>query len=271
MGDFPNLERPGPEAVCIDGVELRRGSRVRLRPGAGADVFDLMLADKTAVVAGFDQDLEGNIKAAVVVEQDPGSDLGSQRQIGHRFFFSVDELEPLSGPGAQPQAAQILVAGIGNIFLGDDAFGVELAARLRDCALAPGVEVIDFGIRGMDLAYALQEDYRAVIILDATPRGQAPGTLYVIEPELDPDEVALDAHGLDPQRVLGLARHMGRVPERILVVGCEPETHMTGEETELVGKLSAPVQAVMEEAVSLVRSLLDDLAGQTTAQKEQSQ
>ena len=188
MSTWEELERPGPDAVLVDGVEVRRDSRVRLRPRAGGDVFDLALAGRTAVVEGVEADLEGNLLLAVVVEDDPGRDLGVHRQPGHRFFFAPEEVEPLPARVAATAAPRVLVAGIGNVFLGDDGFGVALAGRLARRTLPPGVEVVDFGIRGMDLAYALPE-YDAAVLLDATPRGQAPGTLYVIEPSLD----ALDA------------------------------------------------------------------------------
>ena len=99
---------------------------------------------------------------------------------------------------------RILVAGIGNVFLGDDGFGVRARRRgSRERALPPGVEVVDYGIRGMDLAYALGEGYDAVVLLDAAPRGQPPGTLSLIEPELDAATPRVDAHGMDPVKVLG--------------------------------------------------------------------
>src|SRR5438270_13830731 len=110
---------------------------------------------------------------------------------------------------------RILVAGIGNIFFGDDGFGVAVARRLAQRALPDGVQVVDFGIRGLDLAYALLEDYDAVILVDAMPRGGQPGTLYVVEPEarsaLPPaDGVPLmGMHNLDPARVLGVVAALG--------------------------------------------------------------
>src|SRR5919112_6587877 len=122
-GYWEELERPAPDTVTVDGVELRRRSRVRLRPRAGADVFDLVLAGRTAVIEGIDQDLDGNLQLAVTVDDDPGRDLGERRQPGHRFFFSPEEVEPLEDRG-QILRSRILVAGIGNVFLGDDGFGV---------------------------------------------------------------------------------------------------------------------------------------------------
>jgi hydrogenase maturation protease len=244
-------------SVTVAGVEVGRGSRVVLRPRAGADIFDRAIAGKVAVVDRVDEDMEGSVQLAVVVEDDPGRDLGEMRQPGHRFFFSPEEVEPLAG---QPQpAARVLVAGIGNIFMGDDAFGVEVARRLAERPLPAGVEVGDFGIRGIDLMYALGEGYDAAVFVDAVPRGEPPGTLSVIEPELEEGEATIDAHGMDPVKVLSLARQVGSVPERILVVGCEPAVRMTGDEEEVVGELSEPVRAAIDDAVGLVESVIREL------------
>lgn len=243
--------------VKVDGVEVGRGSRVVLRPRAGADIFDQAIAGKVAVVDRVDEDMEGLVQLAVVVEDDPGRDMGELRQPGHRFFFSPEEIEPLAGQ-EQP-AVRVLVAGIGNIFMADDAFGVEVARRLAERELPAGVEVGDFGIRGVDLMYALGEGYDAAVFVDAVPRGEPPGTLSVIEPELQDGSVTTDAHGMDPVKVLSLARQVGEVPERILIVGCEPAVRMTGEEDEVVGELSEPVRASIDEAVELVESVVDGL------------
>jgi hydrogenase maturation protease len=257
---WEELERPAPDTVTVDGVELRRRSRVRLRPRAGGDVFDLALAGRTAAIEGIDQDLEGNVRLAVTVDDDPGRDLGDRRQPGHRFFFAPDEVEPLDGGAAAPAPPlRILVAGIGNVFMADDGFGVALADRLARRAVPPGVDVVDFGIRGMDLAYAMQDGYDAVVLLDASPRGGAPGTLYVIEPDLDDDDVGVDAHGMDPVKVLALARALGGPLPRTLVVGCEPKTRMRGDEADLVADISEPVRAALDEGVLLVESLLAEL------------
>jgi hydrogenase maturation protease len=153
----------------------------------------------------------------------------------------------------------VLIAGIGNVFLGDDGFGVALADRLARRALPPGVEVVDFGIRGIDLAFAMQEDYDAVILLDATPRGEQPGTLYVIEADVGDTEPALDTHGMDPAKVFALVRAFGGRPPRTFVVGCEPQTRMTGDEDDIVAQLSEPVLAALGPAVQLVESLLADI------------
>jgi hydrogenase maturation protease len=153
---------------------------------------------------------------------------------------------------------RILVAGVGNIFLGDDGFGVEVVRRLAECELPEGVEVADFGIRGMDLAYALQDDYELVVFVDATPRGEKPGTVYLLEPEIEEDgEVTLDTHGMDPLKVIKLSRALGAKSARTLVVGCEPQVVINGEDyEEMLMELSDPVHAAVEEAAKLVESLV---------------
>src|SRR4028118_843651 len=162
-------------------------------------------------------------------------------------------------PRMRPE--RVLVAGIGNIFLGDDGFGVEVVRRLAERPLPGGVEVKDFGIRGMDLAYALQDDYALVIFVDATPRGGEPGTVYLIEPEIEEDgEVSLDTHGMDPLKVIKLSRALGAEPTRTLVVGCEPRVVLSGEDyDDMLMELSEPVQVAVEEAVKLVESLVEEI------------
>src|SRR4029453_14059296 len=123
----------------------------------------------------------------------------------------------------------ILVAGIGNIFLGDDAFGCEVIKRLAGRDWPDNVKVVDFGIRGFDLAYALLEGYDVTIFVDATQRGQEPGTIYTIEPDIDDvenvaEQTAVETHDMNPMKVLGMVKSMGGRFERILLVGCEPET-----------------------------------------------
>jgi len=260
MDGFEELHRTtGPRTVTVGGVEVGRGTRVVLRPAAGGDVMDRAVAGRLAMVDGVHQTMEGVIQLAVLVDDDPGRDLGQRRQPGHRFFFSPEEVEPLAGQSVP--TTRVLVAGIGNIFMGDDGFGVEVAERLAARELPAGVTVSDFGIRGLDLVYALGEGYDAAVFVDAMPRGEPPGTLFVIEPELESSDepVALDAHGMDPVKVLMLAGQLGEVPKRILVVGCQPQLQMTGDEEEVVGELSEPVHAAIDEAVELVEQLVGEL------------
>ena len=149
----------------------------------------------------------------------------------------------------------ILIAGVGNIFHGDDAFGVEVARRLATVALPDGVRVADFGIRGFDLAYAFTGDHDAVILLDATPRGGAPGTLYTLEIEPNGGTAAfIETHGMDVASILRLAAALGRKPRRVLLVGCEPAA-IDAEAEEVTG-LSAPVAAALEDAVEMTLALV---------------
>jgi hydrogenase maturation protease len=268
---WEELERPGPDAIEIGGVEVRRGSRVRLKPRSRGDVFDVVLAGRVAVVEKIEKDMEEQIQLAVVVEDDPGRDLGERRQPGHRFFFAPEEVEPLGGTeGAGPATVRVLVAGIGNVFLGDDGFGVALANRLAEVELPQGVDVVDFGIRGMDLAWAMQDGYDAVVLLDATPRGEAPGTLYLIEPEVAPGAHAIEAHGMDPVKVLSLVQALGGSPPRTLVVGCEPQTRMDPGDEELVADLSEPVRLALDEGVRMVESVLAELGATKETERSAS-
>jgi len=155
---------------------------------------------------------------------------------------------------------RILIAGIGNIFLGDDAFGSEVARHLLLSRKLPDeVRVVDFGIRGLDLAYALLDGYDVTILVDATPRGGEPGTLYTIEPDLsglddlDAQGAMIETHGMNPMKVLGMVKSMGGEFKRILLVGCEPE--QLDAEEERMG-LSEPVAAAVDEAINLVESLV---------------
>ena len=165
---------------------------------------------------------------------------------------------------------RILIACIGNIFLGDDGFGVEVASRLRYRQYPQGVSVVDFGIRGMDLAYTLLNDYDTLILVDAVPRGGQPGTLYLIEPDVahlsfekgvEAGRAALDAHSMDPVKVLAYARTLGAQPIHTLLVGCEPSTFGGGEDyAEMEMGLSEPVQTAVDEAVKMIDSLVANLS-----------
>jgi hydrogenase maturation protease len=260
MDGFPSeIGVPPPRTVVAAGVEIGRGSRVVLRPRAGGDVFGAAMAGMVATVEAIHEDLDGKVHLAVTLEDDPGRELGEDRRPGHRFFFAPDEVEPMAGE--PPPTKRVLVAGIGNIFFADDGFGVAVAKELQARELPRGVDVIDFGIRGMDLVFALGEGYDVALFVDAVPRGDEPGTVFLIEPQLaEPDEpMMLDAHGMDPVKVLTLAGQLGPVPERILLVGCEPLTGVSGDEEELVGELSDPVRAAVGVAVELVEQTLGEL------------
>jgi hydrogenase maturation protease len=152
---------------------------------------------------------------------------------------------------------KVLVAGIGNIFLGDDAFGVEVAQRLAARSLPEGVKVVDFGIRSYDLAYALMNDWDLVILVDALPGEGKPGTLYIMEPELPSDgdtPASLDAHTMNPVAVLQVVSALGGRVGRMLVVGCEPASVEPDDSGDM--GLSAPVSAAVDEAVRVVEDLI---------------
>ena len=163
-----------------------------------------------------------------------------------------------AGPGAV--TGRTLVAGVGNIFLGDDGFGVEVAQRLAASGLPDGVDVADYGTSGMHLAYDLADGYDTAILVDAAPRGEQPGTVTVLE--IDPDErpeaapggmaagQLLDGHGMQPDLVLGILGMLGEKAGRILVVGCEPASigYQMG--------LSEPVAAAVDEAARIVMDLV---------------
>ena len=186
----------------------------------------------------------------------------------------------MTAKGGTGKTGRTLVACLGNIFLSDDGFGVEVARRLARESLPEGVRVTDYGIRGMHLAYDLAEGFDTTILVDSAQRGDAPGTVYLIEPEPDlpaggqdlpadgqdtPDGAALarislfNAHGMQPDLVLSLAGSLGGDAGRVLVVGCEPATLEEG-----IG-LSAPVAAAVGEAVAMVTRLVT--AGQPSGNK----
>jgi len=269
--------------VEIDGIPVKVGDRVRLHPKEGGDILDIALRNQIAIIESIEEDYEGAQHICVVIENDPGRDLGMMRQPGHRFFFTPAEIEPLpvdlntperERSTATPIRPTILVAGIGNIFLGDDAFGVEVVRRLASLNLPAQVRVVDFGIRGLDLAYALQDGYETSILIDAFPHGRPPGTVSVVEPDIReinalPDAM-VEAHSMHPLNVLRMAAAMNGSLNRVLLVGCEP-AFLGGEEGHM--GLSAPVEAALDEAVDatedLVRRLLaGENISQNQAQKE---
>ena len=155
---------------------------------------------------------------------------------------------------------RILIACIGNIFLGDDGFGVEAARALAGVELGVDVKLVDYGIRGLDLAYALLDPWQSVILVDVISRGEPPGTVYVLQPaetSTCSGEAGLDPHTMDPARVLAMARSLGEVTAALYIVGCEPSDF--GDEMEGRMELSVPVQAAIPEAVRTVQDLLQRL------------
>lgn len=262
-------DKAGLDHVEVDGVTIRPGDRVRLNPKNGGDILDLALRGQIATVESIEEDYENAQHICVVLDDDPGRDLGMMRQPGHRFFFTPAEVEPVEQPDGETAMAEkhttkskpaILVAGIGNIFLGDDGFGVEVVRRLAARPLPDAVRVVDFGIRGFDLAYALEDGYETTILVDAYPHGQNAGTVSVIEPDLDEvDEAAgtfVQPHAMNPMNVLRLAKSMNGPTKRVLLIGCEPE-NLGGEEGHM--GLSQSCEAALDDAVRTIEAVVNQI------------
>jgi hydrogenase maturation protease len=155
---------------------------------------------------------------------------------------------------------RFLVAGIGNIFFGDDGFGCEVVADTLKRSWPAGVNIVDFGIRAYDLAYAIMDGYDATILIDAAPRGENPGTVYLVE--LDPDKVETcqdeiaDAHALTPVRVLQLVRALGGRVTNLYLVGCEP-AQLDG--NGMIG-LSEAVRNAVPVAIKMIDTIISDLS-----------
>ncbi|NND99863.1 MAG: hydrogenase maturation protease [Pirellulaceae bacterium] len=158
---------------------------------------------------------------------------------------------------------RILVAGLGNLFRGDDAFGSEVARRLPLEQLPSDVIVKDFGTRGYDFAYALGDGYEWVVIVDAVSRGADPGTLFVMEPQADDleklcyDEFSEQSHDMNPMAAIKLTQAMGRPMPRLILVGCEP-LELGDDQDGLLG-LSDPVAKAIDPAIQRVVSVLMQL------------
>lgn len=296
--NFPGEDYPPPESVVISGHAVKAGDSVLLHPGRGrkgklTDAMDMMLDGKTARVELLQQDFENRIYLVVTLDVDPGREQWDERVLpGHRFFFFPEEVDPVEAATVEESSGKaqnyrsepehtfqqkfpsrrILIAGIGNIFLGDDSFGVEVAQRLmsrKDKHYPESIHVEDFGIRGIDLAYTLLDKYDTLILVDAVARGGAPGTLYLIEPDLtgiDPEKgleagrTAVETHSMDPLKVLAFARTVGAQPIQTFLIGCEPAPFYEDEEraTMQMG-LSDPVRTSLVEAIKMIDSLVDEL------------
>jgi hydrogenase maturation protease len=160
---------------------------------------------------------------------------------------------------------RVLVAGIGNIFLGDDAFGSEVVHVLQQRTLPDHVTVKDFGIRSYDLAYALMDDWDLVILVDALPRGGKPGTLYTMEAECPAGDSAanIDAHTMNPVAALQLVSALGGKVGRLLVVGCEPGTVEPNGDGQFA--LSVHVGHAVAGAIEIIENLVARVPSQATA------
>ncbi len=160
----------------------------------------------------------------------------------------------------------ILIAGVGNSWLRDDGFGGEVARRLSELELPQGVSVMDAGTGGLDLAYEVMRGYDALVILDVSPQGGEPGTLYVMEPDEEAvpggieDGDVINPHAMDPQTVLRFVKSVGAWPGKVVVIACEPE-----EVSEMGWGLSDRVQEAVARAVALVLETVEQLQAGTVA------
>ena len=154
----------------------------------------------------------------------------------------------------------ILIAGVGNSWLRDDGFGSEVARRLQEVELPPGVSVMDAGTGGLDLAYEVMRGYDALVVVDVSPQGGDPGTLYVMEPDEEAvpggieDGDVINPHAMDPQTVLRFVKSLGAWPGRVVVIACEP-----AQVSEMGWGLSEQVAEAVERAVGLVVETVDEL------------
>ncbi len=161
-------------------------------------------------------------------------------------------------------SARILIAGVGNIFFGDDGYGCEVIRRMRDEAFPLDVRVEDYGIRGTHLAFELMSGYEGAVLIDCVPKGGAPGTFYVIEPDLQAAAGTADAHSMDLQTVFAFMRTLEGTPPRVIIIGCEPQS--AGEEMGL----SAAVEQAVGKTIPLIREVLERYLGGAVAQPGRS-
>jgi hydrogenase maturation protease len=164
---------------------------------------------------------------------------------------------------------KILIAGIGNIFHGDDGFGCEIIRELSRKIFPEGVTLQDFGIRSYDLAYALTVDYDAIILVDAVPRGEKAGTIFLIEPDINRlgelEANAVDPHSMNPVAVLQMAQSLGEISGKLFLVGCEPAVL----ESDEIG-LSAEVLAAIPQAIEMIESLVAELISENSENKNEA-
>ena len=171
----------------------------------------------------------------------------------------MPDLADLAEPELPNMEKQILVAGVGNAWLGDDGFGGQVVNRLLEMGIPPGVQVQDFGSGGLDLAYEVMRGYHAMVLVDVSEQGGEPGDVYVLEP--DPADIkpiedgeTISPHGMDPQSVLRFVKTVHGWPGKVIVVGCEP-----ADVENIALELSEPVKAAVDRAAAVVLEELNKL------------
>lgn len=174
--------------------------------------------------------------------------------------LSLNQVAQIKEPAINTLKKRVMIAGAGNMFLKDDGFGGAVIKKMLNKKFPEGVEIKDFGTGGLKLAYDLMKGYDGLVLIDASKRGEKPGTLYIIEPdekEFNPDLAEgdlIDPHGADPATVLRFVKAVGAWPAKVLIVACEPETVDDFE----IG-LSDHVSASVDEAVQLVVEIINEI------------
>ena len=240
---------PWTESVVIAGVEVAAGTKVVLRPGHRRAGRPRHLPRRDD---GHRRRRVQRCRGSTAHRRDRGRRPGDR---GAGVAGSLPVLPPRRDRGGIERGPmRALVAGIGNIFFADDGFGVEVARRLDGREVPAGVQVADFGIRGVHLAYELLDGYDLLVLVDAMPLGEPPGTVAVVEVESDGAEPSggLDAHTMTPATVLANLERLGGHVERIVVVACQPAAIEEG-----IG-LSPAVAAAVDGAADLVLDVLND-------------
>ncbi|WP_051797995.1 hypothetical protein [Streptomyces sp. NRRL S-337] len=212
---------------------LRPGSRVRLRPGRRSDIFDLALAGRLAEVDAVEEDSEGQTHLVVTLVDDEGRDFPTG--LGHRFFFAPEEVEPVGGPAG---GSRVLVAATGDSFAADDAFGSALLAALGELPLPDEVHLVDFGLRGADLAHRLLAGYGSAVVVGTASLGRPAGTLDLTEygGATAVNGTAGAAESAGPFCRLAAAERLARARQtplpRLFVLTCEPSPSRSGKAVE---------------------------------------
>jgi len=156
----------------------------------------------------------------------------------------------LAAEGTAPRAGRLLVAGVGNVLCGDDGFGPAVTERLGH--LPAGVDVIETGIGGIALLQELMAGCDGLVLIDAVDRGAAPGTIFLLEPDVPEGEHVPDVHLANPDRVLTMAKTIGVLPDRVRIVGCQPKSV-----DDLCEHLSPEVERALDLAVTRVEETVN--------------
>ncbi|MBV8489646.1 MAG: hydrogenase maturation protease [Candidatus Eremiobacteraeota bacterium] len=234
---------------------IERGDRVVIRKSRESGVLVTALDGRKAVVEGMEVDDLGRSLVAVVLDDDPAHQRG-ERHLAHRFLLSPEDVERV----VARSRPRILVGGIGNVYAGDDGFGVAVVRSLAARRLPASVHLVEFGVRGMDLVYALGDGYGAAILVDTASLHCKPGTVDILdalEGSYEPPPV--QGHGLYPTHAIALARSLGPTPPIVLLVACQPDLQNVPPDGEANTSLSAAVARSVKSAANAVLACIEGL------------